>query len=409
LVAVLEFDLVAASQAEASAVTDRVREELLKTGRVTLVDRAQIDALLAEQALQQTGCTGQECAVRVGKILGVRQLVAGKVTKVSDTLWQISAQVIDVETSETLLAASVSREGRFLDLLTGGVEDLVGKLTGKSTPAVARPAGFGRAVVVSDVSGYIVLDGQRTGLRTNAIVEAVPEGKHTVVVVEGERSATAEFTVKPGETVRVDLRLELPKTPFSVTSQPAGAEILVDGELAGHTPAELALSLGVHAIVLRHEGFVPLSSSVTAAGIRLTVAATLQPDNEAYRAHETWNGYRWGAVGLTAVLMVAGYLEAQAVVQSNARQASLRDQAIATNDVQMRQSLLDQMDDERKKGLAEKQLSDTSYAVGALALGLVAWLQYHEPGRPEDASSFRVTAVPNPTDRGLALAFAWAW
>src|SRR5262245_5101418 len=64
LVAVLDFEPVNTDKVQASALTDRFREELLKSGRFTLVERAQMDQILNEQAFQQTGCTSSECAVQ---------------------------------------------------------------------------------------------------------------------------------------------------------------------------------------------------------------------------------------------------------------------------------------------------------------------------------------------------------
>jgi hypothetical protein len=130
LVAVLELDGVGASKAQVAGLSEQLRAELLNTGLYRLVDRAQMDNVLNEQALQQTGCTSQECAVQVGKILGVRKLIAGRVTKIEDTLWQVSAILVDVESAETLQAVTVNQDGNYRALLTTGVAALVGKLTG---------------------------------------------------------------------------------------------------------------------------------------------------------------------------------------------------------------------------------------------------------------------------------------
>lgn len=141
LIAVMDFENVGASKTQASALTDRVREELLRSGSFTLVDRAQMDNVLKEQATQQTGCTSQECAVQVGKILGVRKLVTGRITKVDENLWLLSAQIIDVETAETMKAESVQHEGTFAQMLAGGAVNLAGKLAaGRPAQQVAQPA-----------------------------------------------------------------------------------------------------------------------------------------------------------------------------------------------------------------------------------------------------------------------------
>ena len=74
-IAVLDLEPVGASEVETSALSDRLREEMLKTGKYTLVDRNQLEAILDEQILQQATCTSAECALEVGRILGVRKIV----------------------------------------------------------------------------------------------------------------------------------------------------------------------------------------------------------------------------------------------------------------------------------------------------------------------------------------------
>jgi TolB-like protein len=135
LVAVLDLEAVGADKVQASAATDRLREELLKSGRFTLVDRSQMDEVLKEQAFQQTGCTTQECAVQVGKVLGVRKLITGRVTKLDDRNWLISAQLVDVESAATEKAESLQHEGTFPSLLGTGIAKLAGQLAAL-TPAV---------------------------------------------------------------------------------------------------------------------------------------------------------------------------------------------------------------------------------------------------------------------------------
>ena len=141
LIAVMDLQPVGASVAEAQALSDRLREVMLKTGQFTLVDRGQMDQVLNEQALQQTGCTSQECAVQVGRILGVRKMVLGKVVKVSDTVWLLSAMLVDVETAQTLRAESVRHRGDFFALMDDRVREIGEKFSEPATkpaePAVA--------------------------------------------------------------------------------------------------------------------------------------------------------------------------------------------------------------------------------------------------------------------------------
>jgi TolB-like protein len=124
LVAIMDLGMLEGSKAQGTALTNQLRTEVLKTGKVTLVDRSQMDAVLNEQALQQSGCTSQECAVDVGKILGIRKIVTGSVTKISDNLWQVSVQLTDVETAETVKAETFNHRGNFEDLLFTGMSNV---------------------------------------------------------------------------------------------------------------------------------------------------------------------------------------------------------------------------------------------------------------------------------------------
>ncbi|NIR98932.1 MAG: hypothetical protein GWO39_12620, partial [Gammaproteobacteria bacterium] len=75
--AVLDFDVLGAGPQQGAVLANQLRAELLKTGRFTMVNRAELDKILSELALQQQICTEKECAVQVGKLLGVRRIVTG--------------------------------------------------------------------------------------------------------------------------------------------------------------------------------------------------------------------------------------------------------------------------------------------------------------------------------------------
>lgn len=157
--ALMDFQAVGAAPEEASAVTDRMQEELLKLGGITLVDRSQIDAVLKEQAFQQTGCTSNECAVQVGKVLGARRLVSGKVTRLDADHWVLAASLIEVETSETLRSGSVNVTGDIFSVLNQGVPPLAAKVHGgpqaeAAPPPAPRPPGPARGFSIFTGTAY---------------------------------------------------------------------------------------------------------------------------------------------------------------------------------------------------------------------------------------------------------------
>ena len=141
LIAGLDLKGVGANEMETVALTERLREVLLKTGRFTLVDRSQMEAILDEQALQQTGCTEQECAVQVGRILGVRKIIAGKVVKISEGAWLLSVMMVDVETAETVKVESIRHRGDYFTLLDEKMPHISVALAGSGKASQAAPAG----------------------------------------------------------------------------------------------------------------------------------------------------------------------------------------------------------------------------------------------------------------------------
>jgi len=106
-IAVSDFSGKNVSQADASIVADFLRTELVNTGIYNVIEKANMEKVLAEAAFQQSGCTTSECAVQIGKILNVKQIVVGNLSKLMDTYY-ITVNVVDVETSK--IVASYDQE-----------------------------------------------------------------------------------------------------------------------------------------------------------------------------------------------------------------------------------------------------------------------------------------------------------
>jgi formylglycine-generating enzyme required for sulfatase activity len=194
---VLDLQGVDARKSELAALSEELRAQLLQSGKFRVADRANIEKALEEQALQQTGCTSQECAVQVGKMLGVRKLVTGRVTKVSDTLWQMAAQLVDVESAETLRAVTHNQRGAFDALLTEGVVVLTAKLIGGAAPQQAAAALPQQAAVQAPSAGATFRD-PTTGME----FAAIPGGEYE----QGCHANAGECSANEKPTRRVQVR-----------------------------------------------------------------------------------------------------------------------------------------------------------------------------------------------------------
>jgi hypothetical protein len=399
LIAVLDLDVAGTTPAQASAVTDRLREELLRTGVYTLVDRSQLSQILEEQALQQTGCTSQECAVQVGRILGIRKIVAGKVTRLSDSLWQLSTLMVDVETAETLRAETVIHEGDFVGLLRSGAAEMAQRLSGKVTAAPSA-AGVGQLFVASEPTGAeIALDGVPLHRQTEALLDPIPAGRHTVVLSKGILAAAAGVTVEPGQIARLELRLAPRPAVIEVKSTPLNATVRLDGREIGRTPLTHEATPGTHVLEVAREGHLPAARQLTLGVERLNrVQADLAPKGPEWLAyedgHSAWNWKRWSAFGGAALLGLYGLQQAQAT------RDAIRT-AQDTNSLQTFQAASDE-------ATAAKSRSDISYLLAVLLLGLGWWIHADEPQTPPNPSRIEVSALP--AGAGAAgVSVAWAW
>jgi len=141
-IAVLEFESVGVSTAEAAAVSDQLRSDLVRQGHFTVVDRAQTQRVLGEMAFQQQGATDPNQAARIGKILNVEFIVAGRITALSGA-YQVNSQLIRVETGVIERSESIVHQGPFLGLLSDNMSTIANRLAAVERPpsvASAAPA-----------------------------------------------------------------------------------------------------------------------------------------------------------------------------------------------------------------------------------------------------------------------------
>jgi TolB-like protein len=128
-IALLEFEGKGVSQSETSTLTDRLRDEILKKGVYNVLERGLMDDVLKEQGFQQSGCVTSECAVEVGNMLGVQQMVGGSIGKVGN-MYTVSARIIDVGTGEVLKSANYDLIGGIEELLMNGMNQVASELSG---------------------------------------------------------------------------------------------------------------------------------------------------------------------------------------------------------------------------------------------------------------------------------------
>ena len=131
-IAVLELRPSGISVDQAQILTDRLRSELFKTEKFIVLERDKMNEILEEQGFQLSGCTTNDCAVEIGKLIGVEQIITGNIGKL-ENLYTLNIRLIDVETGKILNVATEDCECSIKDVLKISIRNVCLKLLGQPT------------------------------------------------------------------------------------------------------------------------------------------------------------------------------------------------------------------------------------------------------------------------------------
>jgi formylglycine-generating enzyme required for sulfatase activity len=123
-----------------------------------------------------------------------------------------------------------------------------------------------------DIEGLALPFGERYLLR--------PGSYRVDVTAEGYHPLREEVAVDDRDSQRVELVMKPLPGLLSVTSEPPGARVLIDGEKVGETPlTDLPVEAGPHQLALRLERYLPLEQALDITGRQLpqSVSRVLDP------------------------------------------------------------------------------------------------------------------------------------
>ncbi|MBI4425951.1 MAG: PEGA domain-containing protein [Candidatus Kerfeldbacteria bacterium] len=128
----------------------------------------------------------------------------------------------------------------------------------KGKPPTAPVTEYGSITVASEPSGASIwLDGASTNRTTSDTLLKVPTGTHVILLtLSGYRSWRDTVLVRTSLTTSVNARLARTMTGFTVSTDPTGAKIFLDGQDTQLvTPDTVETTAGAHAVLVRKDGF----------------------------------------------------------------------------------------------------------------------------------------------------------
>lgn len=130
----------------------------------------------------------------------------------------------------------------------------------KAAPAPKQVIVPGELVVNSNPAGaQFQIDGQSNpAWITPYIIPGLSPGQHTVTITRpGYVSEARSFEVASGSKSSVSFTLAPVGAFVTISSEPAGANVFIDGKATGHvTPTQITGEKGSHTILIRKEGYL---------------------------------------------------------------------------------------------------------------------------------------------------------
>lgn len=105
--AVMPFEIVgnAVTESEAEGITELYISELVSTGKISIVDRANFDKILKEMNFQNSDWSNSEKTAKLGQATNAQFISRGKIIKLGEE-YHISASVIDITTAEIIASTN---------------------------------------------------------------------------------------------------------------------------------------------------------------------------------------------------------------------------------------------------------------------------------------------------------------
>ena len=120
--AILNLDAKGVSSVEAEVLSEKLRSQIIQlvdserykknVNNVSyeVVEREQMDKILSQFEVQNTGCVSDSCAIEFGKMLQVDRIIVGSIGRVGNT-YSVSSRIVDVGSAKTIATADRQYRG----------------------------------------------------------------------------------------------------------------------------------------------------------------------------------------------------------------------------------------------------------------------------------------------------------
>jgi len=264
--AVFTFAARGMTDIEASAISDRIRNEFAQSDQYTILERGMMEEILKEQAFQLSGaCSESSCLVEAGQLLAVHYIVGGSVTHVGN-LFTLEARIVDVESGKIVKNVIEDYMGPIENLLVYTTKTVVQKLLGvESSSGSITLIGTSDLLVKSNPpGGTIYINDKPIGDITPYTIQGLPEGEIRVKVKKGNLVGEKLVSIGVNEIKEIEMNLAREKFTLRIYSEPSGANILINNTQVGQTPLDYQVidTSKVYVLKLSQAGFLTKTDTI---------------------------------------------------------------------------------------------------------------------------------------------------
>jgi hypothetical protein len=232
-VIVLNIEADFLSPSNRQSYSKALRTAVKKQNNFTVFSSPDLSLFSQEEVLKKTGCQGDACAVFIGKQFNVDLVLVTRITKTSSSRYHIFCRLINVDDGNLQIVTRTKHVGN-LAYLPFSLEKAAIQLGEQKKLAAIlaelKQKDSGQIVVTSEVPyARIYLDGKKLGQRTNAVIENVPFGTHTLLIVKDNVENSKTFDLQPGETLKFHFKLR-PLEVTTIKPDPGISQIPLDSQ-----------------------------------------------------------------------------------------------------------------------------------------------------------------------------------
>ncbi|MBI5214090.1 MAG: hypothetical protein HY957_12110 [Nitrospirae bacterium] len=268
-IAVLPFEIGATGVPTDAAVgiADMLVTALVKTKIYDIVEREQLQKILSEQKFGMSGLVDPSTAVQIGKMLGIKKIITGKITQMGVT----QSEIIFIRVA----TAKVSIDARIIDVETGIIEsaetatgeETLTRISGDNLASLLQKEqlrGVQAGVASFDQSVYATASRKAVDSMVDKIMENI-EHLGYVIAVEGN---VILIDLTKAQGLQVGTRLQVVRMGKSII-HPVTKKVLGAGkEIIGNIEVTELESEWSKAKLLDSKGELKIGDRVSTKGIK---------------------------------------------------------------------------------------------------------------------------------------------